>query len=121
MYVFMVLYDCFFFFFSSRRRHTRCSLVTGVQTCALPISQSAPPRLPRSPCAGSVLLAYQSPLFRARLVRLPRGRASPFRSRPDEKRWNTSHLTNLELRGLRNLRRVSSCKDRKSTRLNSSH
>src|SRR3546814_4344231 len=26
------------FFFSSRRRHTRCALVTGVQTCALPIS-----------------------------------------------------------------------------------
>src|SRR3546814_984450 len=28
-----------FFFFSSRRRHTRCALVTGVQTCALPISR----------------------------------------------------------------------------------
>src|SRR3546814_10197897 len=27
-----------YFFFSSRRRHTRCALVTGVQTCALPIS-----------------------------------------------------------------------------------
>src|SRR3546814_770603 len=27
-----------FFFFASRRRHTRCALVTGVQTCALPIS-----------------------------------------------------------------------------------
>src|SRR3546814_9619957 len=26
-----------FFFLSSRRRHTRCALVTGVQTCALPI------------------------------------------------------------------------------------
>src|SRR3546814_7866364 len=33
---------CFFmFFFSSRRRHTRCALVTGVQTCALPISAGA--------------------------------------------------------------------------------
>src|SRR3546814_7298324 len=42
------LFDCMFslllvflvffcFFFSSRRRHTRCALVTGVQTCALPI------------------------------------------------------------------------------------
>src|SRR3546814_7176902 len=29
------------FFFSSRRRHTRCALVTGVQTCALPISALA--------------------------------------------------------------------------------
>src|SRR3546814_16718147 len=28
------------FFFSSRRRHTRCALVTGVQTCALPITQA---------------------------------------------------------------------------------
>src|SRR3546814_2505086 len=32
-----------FFFFSSRRRHTRCALVTGVQTCALPISDLADP------------------------------------------------------------------------------
>src|SRR3546814_2962466 len=31
----------FFFFFSSRRRHTRCALVTGVQTCALPIFPTA--------------------------------------------------------------------------------
>src|SRR3546814_4228914 len=31
----MVFFFCFFF--SSRRRHTRCALVTGVQTCALPI------------------------------------------------------------------------------------
>src|SRR3546814_10256180 len=31
-----------YFFFSSRRRHTICALVTGVQTCALPIS---PPTL----------------------------------------------------------------------------
>src|SRR3546814_15150038 len=29
--------DLLCFFFSSRRRHTRCALVTGVQTCALPI------------------------------------------------------------------------------------
>src|SRR6184192_4151342 len=33
----------FFFFFSSRRRHTRCRLVTGVQTCALPICMLADP------------------------------------------------------------------------------
>src|SRR3546814_8256215 len=32
-----VLLFFFFIFFSSRRRHTRCALVTGVQTCALPI------------------------------------------------------------------------------------
>src|SRR3546814_2282418 len=34
----------FFFFFSSRRRHTRCALVTGVQTCALPILTGVPLR-----------------------------------------------------------------------------
>src|SRR3546814_7617426 len=33
--------QCRIFFFSSRRRHTRCALVTGVQTCALPISESS--------------------------------------------------------------------------------
>src|SRR3546814_10626169 len=36
------------FFFSSRRRHTRCALVTGVQTCALPISGDQRP----AACAG---------------------------------------------------------------------
>src|SRR3546814_4518173 len=35
--IFMCCVVCSFFF-SSRRRHTRCALVTGVQTCALPIS-----------------------------------------------------------------------------------
>src|SRR3546814_3185605 len=35
---------CCFFFFSSRRRHTRCALVTGVQTCALPICSPGWPR-----------------------------------------------------------------------------
>src|SRR3546814_12527794 len=39
-----------YFFFSSRRRHTRCALVTGVQTCALPICS----RQARSPWESSV-------------------------------------------------------------------
>src|SRR3546814_21068180 len=34
----LISWLCNYFFFSSRRRHTRCALVTGVQTCALPIS-----------------------------------------------------------------------------------
>src|SRR3546814_2245320 len=50
-----------FLFFSSRRRHTRCALVTGVQTCALPI------------CSGhtfpsSVSLRTQNFLFSFRLL-----------------------------------------------------
>src|SRR3546814_17730441 len=59
-------------FFSSRRRHTRCALVTGVQTCALPISErghaggtcvqrhrsGVPQRKPRGGiAAGSVAVA----------------------------------------------------------------
>src|SRR3546814_5639951 len=47
-------YYLFLVFFSSRRRHTRCALVTVVQTCALPISPAAgdcdgPPGRGRSP------------------------------------------------------------------------
>src|SRR3546814_8709842 len=48
------------FFFSSRRRHTRCALVTGVQTCALPIFCHAPS------ARGwlSALIAYEVLLLR---------------------------------------------------------
>src|SRR3546814_12038160 len=45
-----------FFFFSSRRRHTICALVTGVQTCALPIS---------SPNHGSARRQFSQGLDRA--------------------------------------------------------
>src|SRR3546814_4882246 len=34
--------DFVVFFFSSRSRHTSCALVTGVQTCALPICKAPP-------------------------------------------------------------------------------
>src|SRR3546814_4104594 len=45
------------FFFSSRRRHTRCALVTGVQTCALPIWANA---LAPSLCIASTKLSEAS-------------------------------------------------------------
>src|SRR3546814_10118460 len=41
VFCFDVFLICYCFFFSSRRRHTICALVTGVQTCALPIYFSA--------------------------------------------------------------------------------
>src|SRR3546814_13516550 len=41
------------FFFSSRRRHTRCALVTGVQTCALPISSVTRALMDVRPLMGS--------------------------------------------------------------------
>src|SRR3546814_12220409 len=39
----MMLFVFCVFFFSSRRRHTSCALVTGVQTCALPIAKGKSP------------------------------------------------------------------------------
>src|SRR3546814_10645180 len=42
MILFVVQFFYDIFVFSSRRRHTRCALVTGVQTCALPISIASP-------------------------------------------------------------------------------
>src|SRR3546814_4898446 len=63
-----MVFECFFF--SSRRRHTRCALVTGVQTCALPIgsrtasSKSGPPpyqsAMPRPSNQKAVSRAAQS-------------------------------------------------------------
>src|SRR3546814_11524391 len=41
------------FFFSSRRRHTRCALVTGVQTCALPICRTRPRWIPAGLAAAA--------------------------------------------------------------------
>src|SRR3546814_2930578 len=46
------------FFFSSRRRHTRCALVTGVQTCALPISDRAVDPADRGGHAGDAGEAF---------------------------------------------------------------
>src|SRR3546814_18646045 len=62
------------FFFSSRRRHTRFALVTGVQTCALPISSLAlPDRLARAVESHSLrprqwaVRALPSPAWSARI------------------------------------------------------
>src|SRR3546814_411197 len=41
IFLFLLFSIVFVFFFSSRSRHTRCALVTGVQTCALPIFYSS--------------------------------------------------------------------------------
>src|SRR3546814_1366849 len=45
----IVMCVAFVFFFSSRRRHTRCALVTGVQTCALPIYRAGSEMRARGP------------------------------------------------------------------------
>src|SRR3546814_9788704 len=100
----------FCFFFSSRRRHTRCALVTGVQTCALPIFRMTKQPLtvylanPRGFCAGveraiaiveRALAQYGAPVYvRHEIVH------------------NRFVVESLEAKG---------AVDRKSTRLNSSH
>src|SRR3546814_3766615 len=50
------------FFLSSRRRHTRCALVTGVQTCALPIygRMKIPPTPPRANLKRKPAIVRQS-------------------------------------------------------------
>src|SRR3546814_9398491 len=72
-----------FFFFSSRRRHTRCALVTGVQTCALPILEAwnrvaLAPLLRSGRGAAGSLEAHcfsPSPAKREREARMSRVRA----------------------------------------------
>src|SRR3546814_8570546 len=114
------------FFFSSRRRHTRCALVTGVQTCALPISgrlSSTDPNLQNIPIRtelgrrirdafvaepGHVILAADYSQIELRI-------AAHMADVPALKQAfadgaDIHNLTAQELFG-----------DRKSTRLNSSH
>src|SRR3546814_9640152 len=60
--------------FSSRRRHTRCALVTGVQTCALPISDPArvPPRyLAWTAVALALILAIGYGIWRTQFFTAP--------------------------------------------------
>src|SRR3546814_16358531 len=70
------------FFFSSRRRHTRCALVTGVQTCALPICDHiGAPRTPSLKVGGPVKFkeAPMLPLALRRLLRPVKHLAEPWR------------------------------------------
>src|SRR3546814_10963256 len=53
----------FFLFFSSRRRHTICALVTGVQTCALPI-YTLPAPIPHAPWPTASRHVRRAPIAR---------------------------------------------------------
>src|SRR3546814_18632127 len=55
---------CGVFFFASRRRHTRCALVTGVQTCALPIPRQL--RFTTLQSLAAKWLVPRMPRFQAR-------------------------------------------------------
>src|SRR3546814_5809987 len=69
----VVFYDCYdfwFFFFSRRRRHTRCALVTGVQTCALPISTEVDDAVVLLVTAATVTHRDVAVVIAARIARL---------------------------------------------------
>src|SRR3546814_9835497 len=135
----------FLFFFSSRRRHTRCALVTGVQTCALPIFHQLGTRLlarvgrldhPMT-LIGMDRLAGPAGRQRPRGVLLPilmlsayladLGGTVPLGQRPER----GTRLDRLQLLGIADKHDLGPGPfgfathalplDRKSTRLNSSH
>src|SRR3546814_9077776 len=96
------MYSLAYFFFSSRRRHTRCALVTGVQTCALPIFEGRQEAFSSLAVqAGDALAQAGDGVHQVAALRL--------------------HADDLpvELAGLHLGAQVD--RDRKSTRLNSSH
>src|SRR3546814_20717998 len=81
------------FFFSSRRRHTRCALVTGVQTCALPICWARASSR-RSCCARSHGISRHSAEAPATLLlvlsvhgRARAGGEMACRDKPGNDRW----------------------------------
>src|SRR3546814_7142421 len=126
-------------FFSSRRRHTRFALGTVVQTCALPISggrgtlaarrglaESRPPR-PAVRIQGK-----SAPIMKANSILDTIGNTPHIRMAklfPDAEVWIKSERSNpggsikdrIGLAMIEAAERDGSLKDRKSTRLNSSH
>src|SRR3546814_18015092 len=56
------------FFFSSRRRHTRCALVTGVQTCSLPTDVVVQPVLDRTSLVNSTIKTVSKNLIEGALL-----------------------------------------------------
>src|SRR3546814_4457971 len=115
------------FFFSSRRRHTSCALVSGVHTCALPISgrRCIPPckgraYRPRRFAAGfSNHNTHGQAQSRASRQRVDRQAQSSFRSVSSTEYFQmTESFAELFEQSQTNLAKL---KDRKSTRLNSSH
>src|SRR3546814_1742398 len=84
------LFD-FVFFFSSRSRHTRCALVTGVQTCALPI-YALLKTLEEPPARTLFLLVSHSP---GRLLPTIRSRCRTLRFQPVDRDVMTAWLHDL--------------------------
>src|SRR3546814_7699619 len=121
----VTLFSSFVFFFSSRRRHTRCALVTGVQTCARPffVHGASPSPFCSARRRVSLTVAEEPAELRTRLLLRDARPGALQRLGPV---LGGDHLLGLELLlgGQRNelVGRLLCLKtDRKSTRLNSSH
>src|SRR3546814_4839171 len=100
------IYSLFVFFFSSRRRHTRCALVTGVQTCALPICVASARSTAPAP---SVLLAAvdrPSPPCRPPPMRM----LPPPKARSEERRVGQECVSRVDLGGRRILKKKNNYK-----------
>src|SRR3546814_4165126 len=79
--VYPLFWLCCVFFFSSRRRHTRCALVTGVQTCALPIFKASKMAERKDENSGprpssSAVARFEQEVTRNELPALPPARLS---------------------------------------------
>src|SRR3546814_6046385 len=102
---------CFgFFFFSSRRRHTRCALVTGVQTCALPIFGAT--LFPHNVGLG----AMHDPALMRKIAE-----ATAAEIRVTGQEWTFAPTITVPQDGRWGRAYEGYSRDRKSTRLNSSH
>src|SRR3546814_1090490 len=119
------------FIFSSRRRHTRCALLTGVQTCALPISRLGKmdvkpgksgliPRgikfragLPQGPARGYICENYGQPFRLPELGPIGADGLANARDFETPEAWYEDRDEATQV--------MQKFQDRKSTRLNSSH
>src|SRR3546814_7217530 len=123
-YIFCYMLMCLFFF-SGRRRHTSCALVTGVQTCALPIyvfSLGDVCSAPNSKTAAAV--RKQAPVVVRNLLRTMAGGAveagyDGYASCPLTTAYGKVIMAEFVFGG--KVTPTLPLQDRKSTRLNSSH
>src|SRR3546814_4629298 len=119
---------CLLFFFSSRRRHTRCALVTGVQTCALPIYLA--PNFEAN--GGLVTVSFKLELTELiEFINLNAGNQLGSFTQPRTREQKLDDIVRIPVgetvvlgglrRQLASLDRNGPFSDRKRTRLNSSH
>src|SRR3546814_7395607 len=111
LYMCCCLFGCLSFFFSSRRRHTICALVTGVQTCALPISSAGGAQWARSRTAID--------RWAGRDRRRNRADERKSGERRPRQAGGAEPLSGTQISGSEGT--WAGLTDRKSTRLNSSH